>query len=679
MSTLDTLLAQRGWQMLGWTLVYFVWQGAAVAALYTCAEWLLRRSSAAARYAAGCSALLMMLACPVATFLWLNAASAARVPVQTATLNNMPAHDAPGATTQTHAPPAALTDQPAELFLNSSDANAPLRVWAAERFALALPWLALAWLMGACLLSLRLAGGWLVAQRLKREPAPLCERAWQETLARLVRRLRVSRPVRLCASALVEVPTVVGTLRPVILMPLCALTSLSAPQLEALIAHELAHIRRYDYLVNLLQSVIETLLFYHPAVWWLSQRVRAEREHCCDDLAVQATGDVLAYARALTMLEHLRRRTGVSLVVAADGGVLMQRIERLLRPQPVVARRAPLSAALAVALVTLACVFAGAQTFTTYSRYDAPERQQPAPVQTKRKVAVTFVSMPAFQTYYNPRAERDLRKLIGSLRAHNAPAIGFVGENTLYKNGQLDEERVQLLRTWLDAGFELGTQTFSHPSLYKTSLYQFELNVRRGEEVTSKLLNERGQRLRYFSYPYLNTGPDRATKEACEKFLAERGYRIHQITIDNMDWLFARVYAEARRNDDAETMKRVADEYVPYMERMLAFYEQLARDTLGYEPPQVMLLMASALNADKMDELIAMMARRGYQFVTLDEAQSDPAYSLPDTYTGPVGISWLQRWAMTRGASFRKEPDLPAYMQQYDFRQSGSDFKTNKQ
>src|SRR5207237_1132196 len=163
---------------------------------------------------------------------------------------------------------------------------------------------------------------------------------------------------------------------------------------EALIAHELAHIRRYDYLVNLLQSIVETLLFYHPAVWWLSRRVRTEREHCCDDLAVATTGDVLLYARALTTLETLRRRTGVSLV-----------------------------------------------------------------------------SMPAFQTYYNPRMERDLRKLIGSLRAHNAPAIGFVGENVLYKNGQLDEERVQLLRTWLDAGYELGTQTFSHPSLYETPLY----------------------------------------------------------------------------------------------------------------------------------------------------------------------------------------------------------------
>ena len=113
------------------------------------------------------------------------------------------------------------------------------------------------------------------------------------------------------------------------------------------------------------------------------------------------------------------------------------------------------------------------------------------------------------------------------------------------------------------------------------------------------------------------------------------------------------------------------------MKRIFAFYEQLARDTLGYEPPQVLLLMASGLNADRLDELLTMLERRGYQFVSLDEAQSAPAYSLPDTYTGPVGISWLQRWAMTKGAPFRKEPYLPPVMQPYDFRRSGADYKTN--
>ncbi len=633
---------------------------------------------AEARYAAACAGLLALLACPAATFVWLNSARDSVAHTQAAQTT----HDrAPAATrAQADAGDAALNGpaQADDLFDEARDGAAPLRVWAAEQFAHALPWLVIAWLLGASFSALRLAGGFVLAQRLKREPAPLVSDGWQETLARLMQRLRVSRPVRLCASALVEVPTVIGWLRPVVLLPACALTNLSAAQLEALIAHELAHIRRHDYLINLLQSVIETLLFYHPAVWWLSRRVRVEREHCCDDLAVAATGDVLVYARALATLETLRSRPAVSLAVAANGGSLMQRIQRLLRPQPAASGRAPMSIALALMLVALVAVFAGAQTFASFSRYDAPATQKPAPVKTKRKVAVTFVSLPTFQTYYNPRAERDTRKLISSLQAHGAPAIGFVGENSLYKDGQLDDERVALLRLWLDAGFELGTQTFAHPSLYKTPLGVFQQNVVRGEEITKKLLAERGLQLRYFSYPFLNTGPDRATKEAAEKFLTERNYRIHQVTIDNMDWLFAQAWADARRRDDDEMMKLVAADYVPYMERMFEFYEQLSRDTLGYEAPQVLLLMASGLNAAKMDELLTMMERRGYQFVTLDEAQSDPAYSLPDTYTGPVGISWLQRWAMTKGAAFRKEPYLPAYMQQFDPKRSGSDFKTEK-
>src|SRR5438045_2418615 len=126
---------------------------------------------------------------------------------------------------------------------------------------------------------------------------------------RLAARLRVNRPVRLLQSALVHVPAVLGCVRPVILLPASALTGLTPLQLEALLAHELAHVRRYDYLVNLVQSVIETLLFYHPAVWWISARVRDEREHCCDDLAVAVCGDPHFYASALLSMERLRVTT----------------------------------------------------------------------------------------------------------------------------------------------------------------------------------------------------------------------------------------------------------------------------------------------------------------------------------------------------------------------------------
>ena len=181
-------------------------------------------------------------------------------------------------------------------------------------------------------------------------------------------RMRVSRPVRLCESALVEVPTVIGWLSPVVLVPASALAGLSPRQLEAVLAHELAHIKRHDYLVNLLQTFVETLLFYHPAVWWVSGQVRREREFACDDAAIAACGgDALPYARALAELEHLRG--GVArLVVAANGGSLLQRIKRLVQT-PAPASRPSSAMAVVVAVLTLCSLLVGARaaTFTNLS------------------------------------------------------------------------------------------------------------------------------------------------------------------------------------------------------------------------------------------------------------------------------------------------------------------------
>ena len=192
-----------------------------------------------------------------------------------------------------------------------------------------LPWLVGAWGVGVLGLSLRLLGGWLWIQWLVRhETRPVAER-WAESLARLQGRLRIARPVRLLESIRLQVPLAVGWLRPVILLPVTALTGLPSDQLEAILAHELAHIRRYDYLVNLVQSVVETLLFYHPAAWWISARIRAEREHCCDDWAVEVCGDRLIYARALAALEE-QRSAGWLLAPSARDGSLLDRVRRLL-------------------------------------------------------------------------------------------------------------------------------------------------------------------------------------------------------------------------------------------------------------------------------------------------------------------------------------------------------------
>jgi beta-lactamase regulating signal transducer with metallopeptidase domain len=560
-----------------------------------------------------------------------------------------------------------------------------LREWVDDRFASLVPWLVVGWLAGVAVLLLRFAGGFVGVRRLKQSALPVADEL-QRVLARLAHRLRVTRAVRLCESALVEVPTVVGHLKPVILLPACALTGLKPAQLAAVLAHELAHIRRHDYLFNLLQTTTETLLFYHPAAWWLSRRVRAEREHASDDLAVSATGDVLGYARALAALEQLRRADGPAaapaLALAANGGSLMKRIQRLVNLGPAHTRRAaraPFAAAAAL-LLTLCGVIACAHALTTTTppaavaedgfttAADAAAPAATVPPGAKREVAFTFVNFPGNNVYSNVRLTNKTRKLMRLLKRHRISAVGFVNEGRLYKNdGEVDEERVALLGEWLDAGHELGNETFRHTSLYDAGFAVWRADVELGEKIMSELLAKRGAKLRYFSYPYLNTGENAQQKAVAEKYLRARGYQIHPVTIDNMDWLFNRAYIEALRREDEGAAARIRAEFVTYMERMFEFTESYSREVVGREFPQVLMLTGGALNADCLDDLVAMMKRRGYSFVTMEQAMKDDAYSLPDTYTGERGDSWIARWAVTKGLEYRdtEEVNLPEYMQQY--------------
>ena len=294
---------------LGWTLLHFCWQGVAVALVLACVLGLLGGRSSQARYAAACLALGLMVALPLATFAHV---ASSEYNARTAVLG-----------------PGIVLDS--SILLNVGS-NEPIPPWPA-RIGMALdrslPWVLLIWFAGVLVFLCRLNFGLLVARRLKTsgtEPPPLALLQLFETL-RI--RLHVDRAVQLLHSARVQVPTVIGWLRPVVLLPASCLSGLSPDQIEAVLCHELAHVRRRDYLVSVIQSVIETILFYHPAVWWVSKQVRRERECCCDELAVSVGGDVLAYARALSFLEE-NRAAFPEFVLGANGGVLKMRIQRIL-------------------------------------------------------------------------------------------------------------------------------------------------------------------------------------------------------------------------------------------------------------------------------------------------------------------------------------------------------------
>lgn len=658
----EAILDRHALGALGWALVHFLWQGVLVALLYACFASLARGAGARARYLAACAALALMLALPAATFgLRLRQTKGAPAPELSAAGESRA--DPARARARAEARGESAPPPPArEARDDAGEEAATLRGWAAARVDALVPWLVFAWALGVLAFALRTWLGWLAVRRL-RASARACAGPAVETLARLARRLRLARAVGLWQSALVEVPTVVGFLRPAVLVPASALTGLTPRQLEAVLAHELAHIRRHDYLVNLLQTAVETLLFYHPAVWWVSKQARAEREHACDDAAVAATGDALTYARALAALETLRQRPGPApaLALAADGGSLMRRITRLVHRDATTAR-SPLPG-LALLLVLICGAAAAARALAPPET--AETRDRPAAAE-RREVAVTFVSFPG-NIYDDGRLTNKTRQLLRGLAANDVKAVGFVNEARLYReDGSPHETRLRMLREWLDAGHELGNETSRHTSLSKVSAEEFQADVLRGEQLTSKLVAERGGRLRYFSYPYLNTGPNLEAKRAVEKFLRGRGYEIHPVTVDNMDWLFSQAYIEALRREDEPAAAAIRAEYVPYMERMFEFFEGYSREVVGREFPQVLMLTSGALNADCFDDLAAMLRRRGYSFVTLEQATQDEAYRLPDNYAGSRGDSWIARWAVTKGLEYKdSEEDLPPLMERY--------------
>ncbi|MGH9310587.1 MAG: M56 family metallopeptidase [Vicinamibacterales bacterium] len=299
----------------GWALIHFLWQGALVTVATAIALRVTSRRSSATRYAVACAGLLAMLAAPPAT------AALFLVPHTTATLDRV-ASGFQDATPGTQ-PSTPNTGKP------PGDTAPPVTADARS----ARPWLAMIvalWLAGVFLLFGRFAGGCWRVRRLRTRALSegLCQ--WQATGERIARRLRLHAAVRVVQSTAVEGPCAIGWLRPVIVLPVAALANLSPSQVEAILAHELAHIRRCDYAVNLLQTVVETLLFYHPGVWWVSARIRQEREHCCDDVAVEICGEPRMYAEALAELGSWRTPASILAPGAAHGSLLV-RIRRLMK------------------------------------------------------------------------------------------------------------------------------------------------------------------------------------------------------------------------------------------------------------------------------------------------------------------------------------------------------------
>lgn len=297
--------------------------------------------------------------------------------------------------------------------------------------------------------------------------------------------------------------------------------------------------------------------------------------------------------------------------------------------------------------------------------YVVTTAQTGKPQSAGRTVALTFDDLPyvnAGQGDYLTGAKRTTTELMRVLKVHRAPAIGFVNEGKMFFRNGMDAS-VALLQQWLDAGMTLGNHTYSHADFNAMTVEQFQDEIIKGEAITRRLTEfQTGDR--YFRHPMTRTGNTKEKKEGIEKFLASRGYKVAPHTIENSDFIFNHGYARAKLEKNDALAKRLREAYLDLTFAATDIAEKISPQIFGRDIPQVLLLHANDITTDCLDEMLRRYEARGYRFITLDEAMSDPAYKTKDTLVSDRGPTWLWRWSKSLGLniSFKDDPDPPQWV-----------------
>ena len=309
---------------------------------------------------------------------------------------------------------------------------------------------------------------------------------------------------------------------------------------------------------------------------------------------------------------------------------------------------------LQLCLVCLISVFAGAQ---------------------KRSVALTFDDLPlalagssenatAAEVLAETRAVN--KAILRALRVHHAPAIAFVNEKKVIRDGHIKQNRT-ILREWIRQGHELGNHTYSHADLTELTAESFEREIIDGEPTVRLLMSGAGKQLRYLRFPFNHTGETADKHNAITAFLQQHGYTVATCTIENSDFIFARAYRLMLDRHDATSVARLRTDYLDYTRQEIDYFNKLNRQIFGHEIPQVMLLHANRLNADMLEQVLRIFEKLDYEFVSLQDAQADPAYHTADTFFTPFGWMWGYRWAKELNVKVdgRTEPEVPAWVESY--------------
>lgn len=282
----------------------------------------------------------------------------------------------------------------------------------------------------------------------------------------------------------------------------------------------------------------------------------------------------------------------------------------------------------------------------------------------QKMVAITIDDLPfvRMNLFSDKELIQKTDNLLTALEKQNAPATGFVNLSKVYKSGELDSVRFNLLRQWLHKGFDLGNHTFSHPDYNYVSYNYFINDIEKNEPILNSLLAKYHKSMPYFRHPYLHRGNNIAKADSLEEYLLNRNYVEAPVTIDNAEWIFAAAYDSVLKTHDRNSINRVGEAFISYMESKVKYYEGQSDKLFGRNISQILLIHANSLNSDYMDELLLIFVKNGYSFVNLETALKDELYKTEDHFYKNGGISWLDRWAITQGKSrdfFQGEPVCP--------------------
>ena len=280
---------------------------------------------------------------------------------------------------------------------------------------------------------------------------------------------------------------------------------------------------------------------------------------------------------------------------------------------------------------------------------------------SQNRIAITFDDLPCSNCNSSEIVNEVIDKLILSLNKYHVNAIGFVNEKKLLKDGRWDEGKTNLLRHWLENGLDLGNHTFSHILINNATVEEYEKDLLKGEIITRPLMKEYSRELKYYRHTQLRTGPTKEYKIRLDSILSKYNYTVAPVTMDNDEYIYAFCYMAAKEKKDSINMRRIANDYLDYMERIFSHYEKLSIDFLGYNVNQILLLHANELNADYLDSILSTLTDKGYKFISLDDALTDKAFQLPEEIS-TKGISWIDRWKLAKGLDITNQPEISDYI-----------------